>query len=576
MKKLIFIFTILLISLFSFKAVRMITDDPQTSTPDWEVEEPHSLSRFGDGTSIGDLNGDGFNDAVISDPGYGEIYIYNGMQNGPSLIPDKTLYGIISFGNRVDCKGDINNDGFNDLVTGDFRRLYIFYGSSSGVSDSANLIISPPDTGVISYAGYIATADVNGDGFSDVICNIYSHYVSDHQIGAYVYPGSQNGLELIPSWCASLDSGVINTGYGWEVSNAGDVNGDGFEDIIVGSLFSNIAAVYYGSASRGFFQPADKTYINAQVINFGYNVSGGGDFNNDGYDDILIGGNDSVFAYPGSSSGLSDTPFWKNSQCIWIPSAGGDYNNDGFDDMAVSNCFDTATIYFGKPYGLSSEPFNLHCPGAAYKITFGDMNNDSISDVLIGRFVKSYGYYGSSDTVNTLSTITAFVQDQNFTDLCCSTFVNSQYEFPMNNVMVDFEVKGVHPSNFSSLTDTNGVAVYCYPGHDPGYDTIIGKAGNIYDTSIVLWDYPFPVEMQTFTSMISERNVILNWTTSSELNNSGFDIERNLNNTDWIKAGFVNGSGTYSSPVNYSFTDKNLTSGKYNYRLRQIDFNGNF
>ncbi|MBK9332036.1 MAG: T9SS type A sorting domain-containing protein [Ignavibacteria bacterium] len=84
-----------------------------------------------------------------------------------------------------------------------------------------------------------------------------------------------------------------------------------------------------------------------------------------------------------------------------------------------------------------------------------------------------------------------------------------------------------------------------------------------------------PVELSSFVSVISNNNVTLNWSTASETNNSGFDIERNSNG-QWSKIGNVTGNGTTPISNNYSFTDRNLTSGIYNYRLKQIDFNGNF
>jgi len=89
-------------------------------------------------------------------------------------------------------------------------------------------------------------------------------------------------------------------------------------------------------------------------------------------------------------------------------------------------------------------------------------------------------------------------------------------------------------------------------------------------------DQPSPVELASFVSVINGRDVTLIWSTSSETNNSGFDIERTSVNGNWSKIGFIPGNGTTSSPVSYSFADRGLNSGIYNYRLRQIDFNGNF
>jgi len=72
--------------------------------------------------------------------------------------------------------------------------------------------------------------------------------------------------------------------------------------------------------------------------------------------------------------------------------------------------------------------------------------------------------------------------------------------------------------------------------------------------------------------------VLLKWTTINELNNSGFEIQRRNSsiNNNWINIGFVNGLGNSSSNTKYTFKDEGLNTGKYYYRLKQIDFNGNY
>lgn len=95
----------------------------------------------------------------------------------------------------------------------------------------------------------------------------------------------------------------------------------------------------------------------------------------------------------------------------------------------------------------------------------------------------------------------------------------------------------------------------------------------------MLIDKPLPVELSSFLSTIKENDVTLNWITASEENNSRFEIERsnliNGNNSEWKTIGSVQGSGNSSTPKSYTLTDKNLNAGSYNYRLKQIDFNGN-
>ncbi|HWQ80748.1 MAG TPA: lamin tail domain-containing protein [Ignavibacteria bacterium] len=89
-------------------------------------------------------------------------------------------------------------------------------------------------------------------------------------------------------------------------------------------------------------------------------------------------------------------------------------------------------------------------------------------------------------------------------------------------------------------------------------------------------DQPLPVILSGLTSSVSNRDILLRWSTSSEANNSGFDVERKgMNESNWMKAGYIQGSGNSNSTKNYSFIDRGLQTGKYQYRLKQIDFNGN-
>ena len=85
-----------------------------------------------------------------------------------------------------------------------------------------------------------------------------------------------------------------------------------------------------------------------------------------------------------------------------------------------------------------------------------------------------------------------------------------------------------------------------------------------------------PVELTSFTFEVNDNSVVLNWTTATETNNQGFEIERRTLNSDWKKIGFVNGAGTTTEPHTYQFTELNLTPDNYLFRLKQIDFDGSF
>jgi hypothetical protein len=85
-----------------------------------------------------------------------------------------------------------------------------------------------------------------------------------------------------------------------------------------------------------------------------------------------------------------------------------------------------------------------------------------------------------------------------------------------------------------------------------------------------------PVEISFFNFDVVKNSVKLTWQTAWELNNAGFEVERSENSGNWIKTGSVMGNGNTNGLSDYCFTDQNLKTGKYNYRLKQIDFNGNF
>jgi hypothetical protein len=111
-------------------------------------------------------------------------------------------------------------------------------------------------------------------------------------------------------------------------------------------------------------------------------------------------------------------------------------------------------------------------------------------------------------------------------------------------------------------------------------DFVVGglftNAGGTTALNIARTDQPLPVVLSSFSSRVLKNNVILDWETSEEVNNRGFDIERKPANGSWMKAGFAEGFGTTSEPKSYKFTDSRLLRGTYRYRLKQMDYNGNF
>jgi len=121
----------------------------------------------------------------------------------------------------------------------------------------------------------------------------------------------------------------------------------------------------------------------------------------------------------------------------------------------------------------------------------------------------------------------------------------------------------------------------------PGYGTLFrscwgssytansGSQGNFSIVRITA-DDPVPVELTSFTALVSGNNVVLQWATATELNNFGFEVERRAINSGYEKVGFVTGSGSTTEPRSYVFTDVKVPDGKYQYRLKQMDFSGSF
>jgi hypothetical protein len=94
----------------------------------------------------------------------------------------------------------------------------------------------------------------------------------------------------------------------------------------------------------------------------------------------------------------------------------------------------------------------------------------------------------------------------------------------------------------------------------------------------IIYEGPLPVELISFSAAVIGSNVKLSWNTATEINNYGFEILRQAqdDNDNWEKIGFINGNGNSNSPKSYSFVDDNVTAGKYSYRLKQIDNDGQF
>ena len=250
------------------------------------------------------------------------------------------------------------------------------------VSSSPVLVLSPPVSGA-DYGTAVATAgDLNGDGYSDLVIGAsFSNNGQTNEGVVHVHYGSNTGITAVPSLV--LEMNQQGAQFGCSASTAGDVNGDGFSDLIVGArtweddivnqLSEGAAFVYYGSAGGIASVPDVTLQMNQASDNFGSNVACLGDINNDGYSDVGVGAylsaypsfqEGAVFVFLGSAAGLNTSPthrlernqggahFGRSLACA------GDVNGDGYSDVVigaaqwtVSPGFDqgAAFIYHGGP-----------------------------------------------------------------------------------------------------------------------------------------------------------------------------------------------------------------------------------
>ncbi|HLG33072.1 MAG TPA: T9SS type A sorting domain-containing protein, partial [Ignavibacteriaceae bacterium] len=98
----------------------------------------------------------------------------------------------------------------------------------------------------------------------------------------------------------------------------------------------------------------------------------------------------------------------------------------------------------------------------------------------------------------------------------------------------------------------------------------------VVDNLCIYAHYIIPVEMTSFTAAVAGGNVELNWTTATETNNQGFEVQRKAEGSEFEKVGYVAGFGTTTETKTYNYTDEKVNSGSYSYRLKQIDFDGSY
>lgn len=458
--------------------------DGLPSNPDWSADGNQADAHFGISVAgAGDVNGDGYDDVIVGAPDFdggatnsGRAYVFHGSATGLSTTPDWIAdapkveeHGF--FGIVVGPAGDVNGDGYADVAIGmtnyglmweiwDEGAVYVWYGSETGLGASYGWIARGGS--IYAHLGWdLGTAgDVNGDGYDDLIAGAY-RFDAAGASHAYVWYGSATGLGPAgtpgnAAWTASSDQTL--SAFGTHVGSAGDVNGDGYGDVFVGApaydhgeTDEGMVFVWYGSdtglgangtpANAGW--AAESNQENGQLSGRWNSapqeggVGTAGDVNGDGYDDFIVGSNlydspdadeGAVFLWYGSATGLGDNGnpgnagWWAEGDQAgaWFGSGAGtarDVNGDGYDDVLIGGCLfegGLAAAWLGSEDGLedSGSPANADWSVTSgqsgsyfgYALaTAGDVNGDELADVVVGAHYydngednegSAFAYYG--------------------------------------------------------------------------------------------------------------------------------------------------------------------------------------
>jgi hypothetical protein len=376
-----------------------------------------------------DVNGDGYADFLVGARNAGAAHVYLGSSAGTFTRldlagPDATA-GF--FGCSVAPAGDVNGDGYTDFVIGNYTGgiAHLYFGSATpstvdwnGAGAAKRIDITAPG-GIMMWASYASSAgDVNGDGYADFIV---SSQFTGTTGAASVFFGS--ATPTAANWTAATTSARIDLvppgsgsqGFGNTVAPAGDVNGDGFGDFLVGapSTAGSVGAayLYLGSATptatswntAGSGVRADLPGIDGATGGFGI-VGTAGDVNHDGYSDFFVGSaNESGHIYLGSNAPSAFT--WAGGSALRLDltnpdgtgaafaatgASAGDVNGDGYDDVIVG-AYSAATaagalhIYFGE-----ATPTTAHWNGASPSLR-NDIPGPDGTNGLCGNTVAGVG-----------------------------------------------------------------------------------------------------------------------------------------------------------------------------------------
>jgi hypothetical protein len=360
-----------------------------------------SAPRDGSWGATLDLNGDGFADLAVGSSE--RIYVYPGGATGLSTTGTSVP---MPSGGTIVSAGDVNGDGFGDLLagSGSYRTLGVFLGGPAGLTTTP--ILRMPGSMPLPASELAALGDINGDGYSDVA------------LGHYLFMGSASG----PGPTATTLNDPAGDPYGGaSLLGIDDVDGDGFSDVVTRSAtFGGNAAMYLYRGSATGLGARTPVPVPVGATRLGSAFASAGDVNGDGFNDVLVGDNGSsrAYLYLVGPSGLSASAIPLTGYGTMFYAGGlsgaGDLNGDGYSDVVMgSGSGNSATVYFGSATGVSSTPTALMAPAGGYSfgsvtVGLGDVDGDGFGELAVGASNSSrvFVFRGGASGVPATTTMT--------------------------------------------------------------------------------------------------------------------------------------------------------------------------